>query len=77
MAEILVLDVCARRLPAAGDLFLRVSWSPGDAWHTLGFPPVSMFYGIDFSVARPCSCAAAFSLIGAMACIVIGGQFLL
>jgi hypothetical protein len=41
MAEILVLDVCARRLSAAGDCFCGVSTYQAMRQHTPVFPPVS------------------------------------
>jgi hypothetical protein len=48
MAETLVLDVCARRLSAAGDFFVGYRYDQGMHQHAPGFPTVSIALRIDF-----------------------------
>src|SRR5690348_16862998 len=79
MAEILVSDVCARRLSAAGDCFVGCRYDPPRRQHAPGCPPVSIVlrivFFIVFSIVIHCSCAGGFSLAVARTCIVIPSLF--
>jgi hypothetical protein len=71
MAEILVLDMYARRLSAAGVCFCGVSIEQAMRQRAPGFPTVSIVLRIVFFLLFPVSCAGGFSLAVARPCIVI------
>jgi hypothetical protein len=53
LAEILVLDVCARRLSAAGDRFCALSICPAIRQHAPGFSTVFIVLRIVFFIVFP------------------------
>jgi hypothetical protein len=79
MAEILVMEMCARRLSAAGDCFCACRYDQAMRQHAPGFPTVSfalrIVISIVFSIVRHCSCADGVSLAVARPYIVISLAF--
>jgi hypothetical protein len=69
MAEILVTDIRARRLSAAG-VFVGCRYHRAMRQHAPGFPTVSIVLRIVFFIVIHCSCAGRFSLAVARPCIV-------